>query len=154
MSGFRVGTRRLDPYRNFRFRVLSGASRTPVAGFSKTTSLEGRAARVATVRGARRRLSPEPVTLDRGITHDRRFISWVSRRAAKGASPPHLPRDLRIAVRSAAGRPPRHYALSRCRMVGSAKRLTPEPDTHGVRIDRLRLHHEGYREVSPGRQRI
>jgi len=84
MTQFTVNTNRIDPYKNFKFRVnWDGVA---VAGISKVSGLK-RTTELVTHRDggdlSTKRHSPgvssfEPITLERGITHDTAFEDWAS----------------------------------------------------------------------------
>jgi phage tail-like protein len=84
MVQFSVNTTRIDPYKNFKFRVsLDGVT---VAGISKVSGLK-RTTEVVTHRDggdlSTKRHSPgvtsfEPITLERGITYDLTFETWAT----------------------------------------------------------------------------
>jgi phage tail-like protein len=84
MANFTVNADRIDPYKNFKFRV-NWDGRT-IAGVSKVSGLK-RTTELVTHRDggdlSTKRHSPgvssfEPVTLERGITHDTDFEDWAS----------------------------------------------------------------------------
>jgi phage tail-like protein len=80
---FAVNPHRIDPYKNFKFRVKWGADY--VAGLSKmsavkrsTEAIEWReAGSPSVVRKLPGRTKFEPVTLESGLTHDQEFMSWA-----------------------------------------------------------------------------
>jgi phage tail-like protein len=83
MAQFTVNTQRIDPYKNFKFRVVWDGQ--PVAGISKVSGLK-RTTEVVSHRDggdlSTKRHSPgvssfEPITLERGITHDNAFEEWA-----------------------------------------------------------------------------
>ena len=84
MPQFSVNTHRLDPYKNFKFRVvIDGAV---VAGVSKVSGLK-RTTEVITHRdggyvntmiNAPGQSKFEPITLERGLTHDTVFENWAN----------------------------------------------------------------------------
>ncbi|UCD64466.1 MAG: phage tail protein [Candidatus Zixiibacteriota bacterium] len=83
-KGFSVNAHRVDPYKNFKFRV-SWDGKT-VLGVSKVTALK-RTTEVVKHRdggdNSRDHKSPgrtsyEPVTMERGITHDPEFEKWAN----------------------------------------------------------------------------
>jgi phage tail-like protein len=85
MAQFVVNTHRFDPYKNFKFRVKWDGRY--VAGVSKVSALK-RTTEVVTHREggdpSTSRLSPgqtkyEPVTLERGVTHDPAFTQWANK---------------------------------------------------------------------------
>jgi phage tail-like protein len=81
---FPVNTHRFDPYKNFKF-VVKWDGR-PVAGVSKVSALKRSTEPVSHRVGgdaSSNRLSPsswkfEPITLERGITHDPDFEAWAN----------------------------------------------------------------------------
>ena len=148
MANFKVSARRLDPYKNFKFRVLRGASRTPIAGFSKVGPLKHSVAlaqrrKAVAKRPSQGRSSFESITLERGVTHDRGFLKWASAVWEAGASPRHRRRDVRVELRSKAGRPAQRYRLLRCRVSEFRQRPAPDAERRGVAIDRIRLEYAG-----------
>jgi len=84
MAQFSVNAHRFDPYKNFKFRVKWDG--IYVAGVSKVSALK-RATEVvehreggdpSTSRKSPGRTKYEPITLERGVTHDRRFAQWAN----------------------------------------------------------------------------
>src|SRR5882672_3518741 len=85
MAQFTVNTTRIDPYKNFKFRVtLDGQA---VAGVSKVSGLKRTTEPVTHRDGgdlSTKRHSPgvssfEPITIERGITHDHAFEKWATK---------------------------------------------------------------------------
>ena len=83
---FTVNATRLDPYKNFKFRVKFGTG-DYVAGVSKVSALK-RTTEVVKFRDggdeSATRKSPgrtdfEAVTLERGVTHDTAFEQWANK---------------------------------------------------------------------------
>src|SRR5262245_17697774 len=91
MAKFSVNTHRFDPYKNFKFRVKWDGRY--VAGVSKVTALKRTTEVIEHREGgdpSSARKSPgktkyEPVTLERGVTHDREFEKWINKVWALGA---------------------------------------------------------------------
>src|SRR5712692_333032 len=88
---FVVNAERFDPYKNFKFRVRWDGK--PVAGISKVSALK-RSTEVVTHREggdpSTSRVTPsvwkfEPITLERGVTHDPEFEIWANRILLLGA---------------------------------------------------------------------
>jgi phage tail-like protein len=84
MAQFSVNTHRFDPYKNFRFRVKWDGKY--VAGVTKVSPLKRSTEPVTHREGgdpSTSRVSPsiwkfEPITLERGVTHDPEFESWAN----------------------------------------------------------------------------
>ncbi|MBC7701053.1 phage tail protein, partial [Aquabacterium sp.] len=82
-TGFVVNATRIDPYKNFKFRVLWDGK--PVLGVSKVSSLKRTTEVVKHRSGGQNsydhkspgRSTYEGVTLERGITHDLEFEKWA-----------------------------------------------------------------------------
>lgn len=85
MAQFSVNSDRIDPYSNFRFRMLFGAD--VVAGVSKVSGLKRTIEPIQHRDGgdlSTKRLTPgvasfEPITIERGISHDTTFEDWALR---------------------------------------------------------------------------
>jgi phage tail-like protein len=85
MPSFTVNPQRFDPYKNFKFRVKWDGRY--VAGVSRVTPLRRRTQVVAHREGGDasvQRRSPgvtsfEPITLERGRTHDVEFEQWANK---------------------------------------------------------------------------
>lgn len=151
----------MDPYRNFRFRLLwqgqAVAGLTRVAGMSRPSG---------TVREGGDPSSPhilpgqtafDPITLERGVTCDVGFEAWVNRiwvYSNTGADPTALTdfrRDLTLELRNEAGQTVVAYDLFRC--WPSEYTALPELDAsmNAVAIQTLVLQNEGWsrRDVDP-----
>lgn len=89
-TGFTKNAHRIDPYKNFKFRVLwppkRGENPVAVMGVSKVSALK-RTTEVVNHRSGGEnshdhkspgRSSFEGVTMERGITHDREFEKWAN----------------------------------------------------------------------------
>ena len=91
MAQFSVNASRFDPYKNFKFRVKWDG--TYVAGISKVSALKRTTEVIehreggdpSTVRKSPGRSKYEPITLERGVTHDPAFQQWANKVLASGA---------------------------------------------------------------------
>jgi phage tail-like protein len=80
---FSVNTHRLDPYKNFKFRIMW--DNQYVAGLSKMSAIKRsteviewrEAGGPSVVRKLPGRTKFEPVTLESGLTHDTQLIDWA-----------------------------------------------------------------------------
>jgi hypothetical protein len=85
MAQFSVNTQRFDPYKNFKFRVKWDgryvAAVSKVDGLKRTTEIvehrEG--GDPSTSRKSPGRTKFEPITLERGVTHDEEFEKWANK---------------------------------------------------------------------------
>jgi len=84
MAEFEVNADRIDPYKNFKFKVMWDGEY--VAGISKVSALK-RSTQVVkhreggdpgTTRKSIGQSDYEPITLERGVTHDPEFEKWAS----------------------------------------------------------------------------
>lgn len=124
MAQFTVNTHRFDPYKNFKFRVVwDGAT---VAGISKVSALKHTIEPVSHRDGGDRstpRISPgltkfEPITLERGITHDTAFEDWAtlaySNSGDAGVSLLNFRKDITIELYNLQGAKVRAWQVFRC----------------------------------------
>lgn len=154
MAQFPVNTHRFDPYKNFKFRV-QWDGRT-VAGISKVSALK-RSTEVVTHREggdpSTSRLSPstfkfEPITLERGVTHDPDFESWAnlvySTDGDAAISLKNFRKDLTLQLLNEAGQVAKAYKIYRAWV--SEYQAMPELDAngHAVAIEHIVLQNEGW----------
>jgi phage tail-like protein len=156
MAQFSVNTRRFDPYKNFKFRVKWDGRY--VAGLSKVTMLK-RTTEVVKHRDggdpSSSRKSPgrteyEPITLERGVTHDLEFERWANKVWNFGAglgsevSLKDFRKDILLEVYNEAGQLALSYKVYRCWV--SEYQATPDFDANAnaVAIQHLKLENEGW----------
>lgn len=156
MAQFSVNTHRLDPYKNFKFRVkLAGryvAGVSKVSGLKRTTEVikhrEG--GDPSTSRKSPGRTEFEPITLERGVTHDLEFERWANRVWNFGAglgsesSLKDFRQDLIIEFYNEAGQLAIAYKVFRCWV--SEYQALPDLDANAnaVALQTLKLEHEGW----------
>lgn len=156
MAQFAVNTHRFDPYKNFKFR-LKWDGRI-VAGVSKVSALK-RSTEVVEHRdggdASTRRRSPgttsyEPITIERGVTHDTEFETWANKVANLGggagaqASLADFRKDLILELINEAGQVVVAYKIYRC--WPSEFTALPDLDANGnaIAIQSLVLQNEGW----------
>ena len=156
MAQFSVNARRLDPYKNFKFRVKWDGRY--VAGVSKVSSLK-RSTEVVEHRNggdpSTSRKSPgrnkyEAITLERGVTHDTEFEKWANKiwnfgsGLGKEVSLKDFRKDLIIEVYNEAGQPVLAYKVYRCWV--SEFQALPDLDANAnaVAIQHIKLENEGW----------
>lgn len=154
MAQFTVNTHRFDPYKNFKFRIKWDGRY--VAGVSKIGALKRSTEPVTHREGgdpSTSRLSPstwkfEPITLERGLTHDPEFESWaalVFNTEGDGAmSLKGFRKDLIIELLNEQGTVVKAYKVYRCWV--SEYQAMPELDANGnaVAIETMTLQNEGW----------
>src|SRR4029077_19952242 len=123
MPQFTVNTTRIDPYKNFKFRVKWDGQ--VVAGVSKVSALKRTTEVVSHHEGGdfTPRHSPgnskfEPITLERGITFATEFRDWAllvySPEGAGGVSLKNFRKDIRIEMLNLQGTTVKAYNVYRC----------------------------------------
>jgi phage tail-like protein len=156
MAQFTVNPRRFDPYKNFKFRVKWDGRY--VAGISKASALKRTTEVVEHREGgdpSSSRKSPgrtkyEPVTLERGVTHDQEFEQWANKvwnygsGAGSEVSLADFRKDIIIDVMNEAGQVAISYRLYRCWV--SEYQALPDLDANAnaVAIQMLKLETEGW----------
>lgn len=149
---------RYDPYKNFKFRVKFGTSPDYVAGVSKVSALKRTTEVVEHREGgdpSSGRKSPgrhkyEPITLERGVSHDPAFEAWANKvwnyGAGDGAesSLADFRKEVIIDVFNEAGQKVISYKVYRCWV--SEYQALPDLDANAnaVAIQTIKLENEGW----------
>ena len=156
MAQFTVNAQRFDPYKNFKFRVKWDGRY--VAGVSKVTMLKRTTEVVKHREGgdpSSSRKSPgrtefEPITLERGVTHDTEFEEWANKVWNYGSglgvetSLKDFRKDITIELYNEAGQLAVAYKVYRCWV--SEVQAMPDLDANAnaVAIAQLKLENEGW----------
>ena len=154
MAQFSVNTHRFDPYKNFKFRVVWDGQ--AVAGISKVSALKHTIEPVTHRDGGDRstkRLSPgqttfEPITLERGITHDTAFEAWAtsaySNAGDAGVSLRDFRKDMTIELYNLQGVKVRAWQVFRCWV--SEFTAVPELDANAnaIAFESIVIQNEGF----------
>jgi phage tail-like protein len=156
MPQFSVNTQRKDPYKNFKFKVkwdgryVAGISK--VSGLKRTTQVvshrEG--GDPSTSHKSPGRNEFDPITLERGVTHDTEFEKWASKvwnfGAGLGAevSLKDFRKDIIIDFYNEAGQLALSYKIYRCWI--SEYHPLPELDANAnaIAIQMIKLENEGW----------
>jgi phage tail-like protein len=154
MSEFVVNPHRLDPYKSFKFQVILDGKIIP--GVSRVSALRRRTEVIEYRSGAamnRFLKIPgtskfDPITLERGVTHDTTFEEWAElawHPAGDAAmSLRHFRKDMRINLLNQQGSVVLSYMVYRCWVA----EYSPLPDlmstANAVAIESLVLEHEGF----------
>jgi phage tail-like protein len=153
---FTVNINRSDPYKTFRFLVYFGQSTSPVAGVSKVGALKRSSDVIEYKEGGNSisskglgRTKYEPITLERGVTHDQDFHSWADAAhkidtGAGSSSLKNLRQQVRIELLNEAGQAVHRYIVHRCWV--SEFQALPDLDGGGnaVAIEHIKLENEGW----------
>jgi phage tail-like protein len=156
MPQFTVNANRFDPYKNFKFQlrwdgvVVAGASK--VSALKRTTEVvkhrEG--GDPSSSRKSPGRTEYEPLTIERGVTHDLNFARWANKVHLLGAglgselSLADFRKDLILHVLNEAGQVAIGYKIYRA--WPSEYQALPDLDANAnaVAIELLKLEYEGF----------
>lgn len=151
---FAVNTSRIDPYRNFKFRVNWDG--TDVAGVSKVSGLKRTSeivehrsgADVSTSRKSPGRTAFEGITLERGITHDHAFEEWAnlvySAEGDAGVSLRNFRKDIMIDVYNLQGVKVLSWQVFRCWVTEYTALPELDANANTIAFETLMLAHEGF----------
>jgi phage tail-like protein len=153
---FSVNVSRFDPYKSYRFLVYFDTSTAPVAGVSKISSIkrsndviEYKEGGYAIIRKGLGRQKYEPITLERGVTHDDSFEQWANAaqvldKGSPGSSLSQLRKEIRIELLNEQGQPVHRYLVHRAWV--SEFQALPDLDagTNAIAIEHIKLENEGW----------
>jgi phage tail-like protein len=156
MAEFTVNPSRFDPYKNFKFRVkwdnkyVAGVSK--VSGLKKTTDvIEHREGGDPSLnRKTPARTKYDPITLERGVTHDLEFEQWANKVWNFGSLPgtevslADFRKDITIELLNEAGQLVIAYNVFRCWV--SEYQSLPDLDANAgaIAISHIKLENEGW----------
>lgn len=156
MSQFVVNSQRHDPYKQFKFRVKWDGRY--VAGVDKISALRRVTDVVAHREGgdpSSQRKSPgltayEPITLERGKTHDLAFESWASKVWSLGASLgiesslKDFRKDIVIELLNEAGQVVIAYKVYRCWPSEYTALCSLDASSSSIAFETMVIQHEGW----------
>ena len=156
MAQFNVNPERRDPYKNLKFRIKWDGRY--VAGVSKVSALKRTTETIehreggdpSTTRKSPGQTKYEPITLERGVTHDAEFEKWANKIWNYGAglgaevSLKDFRKDIIIELYNEAGQNVLSYKVYRCWV--SEYQALPELDANGnaVAIETITIQNEGW----------
>ena len=156
MAQFTVNPNRLDPYKNFKFRVqwdgryVAGVSM--VGALKRTTEVvehrEGGS--ISTSRKSPGRTRYEAITLERGLTHDVEFERWANKvwNFSSGlggeVSLKDFRKDVRIELYNEAGQLVMAYMVFRCWVSEYQALPNLDANANAVVIETIKLENEGW----------
>lgn len=154
MAQFTVNAYRFDPYKNFKFRVKWDG--VYVAGVSKVSSLKHSTEPAthreggdpSTLRSMPTVNKFDPITLERGVTHDPAFEAWAAMvynsEGDAAISLKDFRKDIIIELLNEQGAIAKSYQVFRCWV--SEYSALPEMDANGngVAIETIVLQNEGW----------
>jgi phage tail-like protein len=156
MAQFAVNAQRFDPYKNFKFRVkwdgkyVAGISK--VGGLKRTTEVvehrEG--GDPSSIRKSPGRNKFDPITLDRGVTHDKEFEQWANKvwnwgnGLGQEVSLKDFRKDIIIEVYNEAGQLALAYKVYRCWVSEFQAQADLDANANAVLIQNIKLENEGW----------
>jgi phage tail-like protein len=156
VAQFTVNATRFDPYKTFKFRVKWDGRY--VAGISKVSALKYSIEVVehreggdpSTSRKSPGRAKFEPITLERGVTHDPEFELWAKRVWNFGAglglevSLRNFRKDIIIEFYNEAGQLAIAYKVFRCWVSEFQSLPDLDANANAVAIQHIKLENEGW----------
>jgi phage tail-like protein len=153
---FSVNTNRYDPYKSYAFLVYFGTSTTPVAGVSKVTGLKRSSDPIEYKEGGNAiilkglgRTKYDPITLERGITHDTDFENWANAaqvldKGAPSTSLKNLRQEMRVDFLNEERQVVLRFFVHRCWV--SEYQALPDLDAgaNAIAIEHIKLENEGW----------
>jgi phage tail-like protein len=154
MAEFPINTHRIDPYKNFKFRVKWDGQ--VVAGVSKVSALKRSTEVVSHREGgdiSTQRHSPgatkfEPITLERGITHDPEFEKWAnlvySTEGDGAVSLLEFRKDILIDMLNLQGTVVKSYRVFRCWVSEYTAQPEFDANANAIAFETIVLQNEGF----------
>jgi phage tail-like protein len=156
MATFKVNATRLDPYKNFKFRVKWDGKY--VAGISKVGALKRTTELVehreggdpSTSHKSPGRTKYEAITLERGVTHDTEFEKWANKVWNFGngigseQSLADFRKDIIIELMNEAGQVVLRYNVYRCWVSEYQAQPDLDSNANAVAIQTIKLENEGW----------
>jgi phage tail-like protein len=155
MAKFSVNSSRLDPYKNFKFRVKWDGKF--VAGVSKVTALKRTTEVVKHREGgdpssshkSPGRTEYEPISLERGVTHDPEFEKWANKvwnlNNGLEVSLKDFRKDITIEVYNEAGQLAMAYNVFRCWVSEFQAEADLDANANATLIQTIKLENEGWK---------
>jgi phage tail-like protein len=164
MAKFTVNSQRFDPYKNFKFRVKFGLNPAYVAGVSKVSALKRTTEMVEHREGgdpssshkSPGRTKYEPITMERGVTHDPEFEAWANKvwnfanaqapadQRQKEVSLKDFRKNLTIDVFNEAGQPVLSYKVYRAWVSEFTAQADLDANANAILIQSIKIEHEGW----------
>lgn len=153
---FSVNVNRFDPYKTFRFLVYFGTSTQPVAGVSKVTGLKRSSDAIeykeggnGLIRKGLGRTKYDPITLERGLTHDSDFEDWANAAQVLDKGSPtqslkNLRREVRVELLNEAGQPVHRWLVHRCWVSEYQPVSDLDAGGNANAIEHIKLENEGW----------
>lgn len=147
---------RIDPYKNFKFRILWAGATVPVAGISKISEMK-RSTEVVSHREGNDISSPrhspgstkyEAITLERGVTFDTDFETWANlvhnTKGDASVSLANFRRDMTIQLLNLQGTAVRSYNVFRCWVSEYVAMPELDANAQAIAIEKIVIQNEGW----------
>ena len=153
-TGFIVNVHRIDPYKNFKFRILM--DNKPVLGVSKVSALKRTTEVIKHRSGAENslehktpgRTTYEPITLERGITHNTEFEKWANQVHSYESDSMmdlvNFKKDLILEIMNEKGQIALRYILHRCWVSEFTAISDLDADENAIAIESIKIEIEGW----------
>jgi phage tail-like protein len=155
---FPANMNRYDPYKTYRFQVYLGTGTTPVAAVSKVGAVKRSSDVIEYKEGGNAiilkglgRTKYDPITLERGITQDKDFITFanyaqVLDHGAASTSLANLRQEVTIVLLNEQAQPVLRYIIHRCWV--SEFQAFPELDAaaNTIAIEHIKMENEGWEQ--------
>ena len=156
MAVFTVIPHRFDPYKNFKFlvlwdgKVVAGCSK--ISPLKKTTEVvkHRHGADYSTPRKSPGRTEFEPITVERGVTHDKDFEQWANKvwnfgaGLGKEVSLKDFRKNIIIEMYNEAGQLVLAYKVYRCWVSEWQAQADLDANANAVLIQHIKLENEGW----------
>lgn len=155
---FPANLKRRDPYKSFKFRVYFGPNTDAVAAVSKVSAIKRSSDVIEYKEGGNAiilkglgRMKYEPITLERGVSQNKDFITWANYAQVLDHGHPttslaNLRQELRIELLNEEAQPVLRYLIHRCWV--SEYQALPDLDAgaNAVAIEHIKLENEGWEQ--------
>jgi phage tail-like protein len=155
---FTVNIQRYSPYPSSHFLIYLGGATTPCAMMSKVGGVKRKSDVIEYKEGGNPiilksvgRTQYDPITLERGITHDLDFVNWANAAQVLDKGSPStklsaLRQEVRIDLLNEAGQPVWRFMVHRAWV--SEYQALPDLDagTNAVAIEHIKLENEGWEQ--------
>jgi phage tail-like protein len=156
MAQFTVNAQRFDPYKNFKFRVkwdgryVAGVSKVGMLKRSTEVVKHREGGDPSSTRKSPGRTEYDPITLERGVTHDTEFEKWANKvwnfGSGLGAevSLKDFRKDITIEIYNEAGQLSLAYKVYRCWVSEFQAQADLDANANAVLIQNIKLENEGW----------
>jgi len=155
-TGFTINAKRVDPYKNYKFRIFWDNKPKPILGISKVSSLKRTTEVVKHRSGGENstdhkspgRTTYDAITCERGITHDTDFEEWANKvHPYSGDTSMDLAgfrKELILEVLNEKGQVALRYLLHDCWVSEFATTPDLDSNANAIAIEHIKIELEGW----------